>query len=232
MASPQTDNGYTRIANELMEAFARAPSMGSESFQVLMFVLRYTYGFQRKSAQLSKSFIAKGTGLRVSGVSRALKRLVSKRILAREKSTVSFNKNYEQWLVSKRRQSPIGDTSSPQSETTASPQSETQERKIHKEKLKKPERASIDAPEINQIIEKFSTINPGINYGNKTERTSAKWLVDTYGLDGTLDYIDYAISISSEKYAPIITTPYQLRAKLGELKIFYDKKTKSRVTIV
>ncbi len=102
MASPQTENGYTRIANELLEALAKHRSLGSEAFQVLMMVFRYTYGFNRKEGLLTVSFIVVGTGLKQPNVNRAIERLISKRIIKREKSTIGFNKNYDEWAISKR----------------------------------------------------------------------------------------------------------------------------------
>lgn len=110
MASPQLENGYAQISNEILEAFARYPSLGSEAFQVLALVLRYTYGFHRKSAELSISFIAKGTGMKRANVVRATERLVSKRILVHEKSALSLNKNHDEWVVSKRIPSIQSDT--------------------------------------------------------------------------------------------------------------------------
>lgn len=102
MASPQKENGYTSIANELMEAFARTPSIGSEAFQVLMLLLRRSYGFQKKDAEMSISFIAQGTGMKRRCASRAIERLVSKRLIVRAGSIVAINKNYDEWVVSKR----------------------------------------------------------------------------------------------------------------------------------
>lgn len=102
MASPQKENGYTSIANELMEAFARTPSIGSEAIQVLILLLRRSYGFQRKDAEMSISFIEQGTGMKRANAVRAVKRLVSKRILVHVGSSMSINKNYDTWVVSKR----------------------------------------------------------------------------------------------------------------------------------
>ena len=89
-----------------------------------------------------------------------------------------------------------------------------------------------ESNDISKIIEMFSEVNPGINYGNKTERSSALWLVNKYGLNLTERFVKYALSIRSERYAPVITTPYQLKIKIGELKVFYEKNNKSSLTIV
>src|SRR5690348_18119569 len=63
---PYTTLFRSRIANEVMEAFAKVPSLGSEAFQVLMLVLRRSYGFQKKDAEMTISFICRGTGDRKS----------------------------------------------------------------------------------------------------------------------------------------------------------------------
>lgn len=110
MSAPQLEDGYTKIANEILEAFARTPSLGSEAFQVLMLVLRRSYGFHRKDAEMTISFICKGTGLKHRSACRAVERLVSKRLIVRQESIVKFNKNYDEWVVSKRLTSVQTDT--------------------------------------------------------------------------------------------------------------------------
>lgn len=44
MASPQLENGYTTIANELAEIYAELPLAGGD-FRVLWVILRETYGY-------------------------------------------------------------------------------------------------------------------------------------------------------------------------------------------
>ena len=55
MANPQLENGYTRIANEILEAMAKV-KLSPTQYRVLFVVWRYTYGFSRKSADLSLTF--------------------------------------------------------------------------------------------------------------------------------------------------------------------------------
>jgi CheY-like chemotaxis protein len=78
--------------------------------------------------------------------------------------------------------------------------------------------------EINLVIEEFTKINPSMNFGNKTERKAVEWLLSKYGFDKTIKTIKYAISIQGEKYAPIITTPYQLKTNLSKLMIYYKRE--------
>lgn len=46
MASPQLEDGYTRIANELMEALYRTKLSG-QRLRILMYVMRESYGYRR-----------------------------------------------------------------------------------------------------------------------------------------------------------------------------------------
>lgn len=108
MASPQTENGYTRIANELMEVIPLYKFNGTQ-FRILFVVLRYTYGFQRKSHDLSLTFIAENTGIHKQQIKRELDMLIKSKVLT-EKSPPTFNKprsiqlnkNYKEWLISRQ----------------------------------------------------------------------------------------------------------------------------------
>lgn len=108
MANPQLENGYTRIANELIDAIGQMDLNGAE-LKVLLCVLRYTYGFQRKSHKLSASFISKWGNCSDRTVKRALKRLIVLNILTvvneGQKGVVSvleLNKNFDLWGTSDR----------------------------------------------------------------------------------------------------------------------------------
>lgn len=74
MASPQLEDGYTRIANELLEATARFPFNGSQ-LRMVLFLWRKTYGFQKKEDRISISQWVEGTGLNPRTVSKELARL-------------------------------------------------------------------------------------------------------------------------------------------------------------
>ena len=105
MANPQIENGYTAIANEILDHLYKQSLNGTE-LKVVMCILRYTFGFRRKSHKLSASFIAKWGSCDVSSVKRALKHLRAMRIVIcinDEKGGVTaelkFNKNYDQWKL-------------------------------------------------------------------------------------------------------------------------------------
>jgi phage replication O-like protein O len=107
MANPQPDQ-FTRISNELMEAIPMFKFNGTQ-LRILLVVLRYTYGFQRKSCELSLSFISNSTGAHKQQIKRELDILIQTKVLI-EKSeptfnrsrVIEFNKNYDEWLISRQ----------------------------------------------------------------------------------------------------------------------------------
>lgn len=105
MANPQKENGYTAISNEIMEALAKTRISG-EARQVLDFILRKTYGFNKKEDRISLSQFYLGTGLKIPNVCRALNHLLSMNLIIKSDSIKGvkyrFNKNFEEWrLLSK-----------------------------------------------------------------------------------------------------------------------------------
>lgn len=105
MASPQKENGYTAIANELLEAMAKAPLNGTQ-FRVLTIIIRQTYGYKRKEHSISESFLAKATGIHDKQISREIKKLIELNVLTViQKATytapriLALNKNWEEWIL-------------------------------------------------------------------------------------------------------------------------------------
>lgn len=106
MASPQKENGYTTIANELLEAICRHkfPENSGSHIRILLFILRKTYGYGKKTDAISLTQIERGTGLARSTVCRALQWLVAHLLLVAGEETkkgvvYGINKDYDQWLV-------------------------------------------------------------------------------------------------------------------------------------
>ena len=99
----QIENGnFTRIHNDIVERLAQTDLSGSE-FRCLWFLLRKTYGFQKKEDDISYSQFAEGTGLDRRNVMRSLDKLVQRGIVYRKENgnnrpqTWGFNKYFEQW---------------------------------------------------------------------------------------------------------------------------------------
>ncbi len=117
MASPQIENGFTRIANEILEHLT-LPGINGSEYRVAIFVLRKTYGFGKKKDRISLTQFQKGTAMNRAHAVRTIKSLVDKRILLKEKGSYLFNKNWEDWVVHKG-------VPSTQMDTTASTQKDT-----------------------------------------------------------------------------------------------------------
>lgn len=96
MASPQVENGYTQIANELLEKLGSFSFLGSE-FQVIFCVIRKTYGFHKKEDIISLTQFEKFTGLSRPTVVSVLKNLTGNRVLIKNKNLWSLNKDWEKW---------------------------------------------------------------------------------------------------------------------------------------
>lgn len=103
MASPQKENGYTSIANELLEQLYRRRFSASQ-LKILLLVIRFTYGFNRKTAALSNTFIANGTGMHEITVSKEVGTLLRDNVLKLHKKptfhnsrVIGINKDYESW---------------------------------------------------------------------------------------------------------------------------------------
>ena len=151
MANPQKENGYTGIANELVKAIY-STNFNATQLRIILFVMRYTYGFSRKSHAMSISFITKGTGISRRYISQELGKLIECNVIqvinehtTTESRVISINKNFDQWsgyrTILPQVNNPSTDeqlstTTGEQSFTTTDEQLFHQERK-NKENIKK-----------------------------------------------------------------------------------------------
>ncbi|SNZ14521.1 phage replication protein O [Terribacillus aidingensis] len=102
MAKPQRENGYTGIANEIMQEIAKVNLNGTQ-FRLVIVIWRYTYGFQRKMYPMSVRFLAEHTDAGRTQVSRELDVLIARNIVITGEANskgrhIGFNKDYTSWL--------------------------------------------------------------------------------------------------------------------------------------
>ena len=98
MASPQVENGYTHIANELLEALAKINLCAYER-RVLLVIVRKTYGWHKSNDWISLSQLAMGTGIRKAHVCRTINSLKARNIIRKGKNKhVGLQKDYEKWV--------------------------------------------------------------------------------------------------------------------------------------
>jgi len=100
MANPQKENGYTSIANEILEHLAMMRING-EARQVLDVILRKTYGFGKKADKISLSQFCLYTKRSKPAVIRAIRKLQTYNLIIIKKDNdiniYQFNKDFDSW---------------------------------------------------------------------------------------------------------------------------------------
>jgi len=98
MANPQKENGRTEIANEILEKFCRFRIPG-EVMQVVMVIIRKTYGWHKKTDQISYSQFSQMTGLSKSNVARALSKASTHCLIYKDRTgKYGFQKDFDGWI--------------------------------------------------------------------------------------------------------------------------------------
>ncbi len=96
MANPQVEDGYTPIANDLLEAMIRA-DLNQREWVLIMTIIRATYGWQEKVTTVPRLELFRRAGLDRSHGYRALKHLKDRRVLHEIDGGIGIQKDYEQW---------------------------------------------------------------------------------------------------------------------------------------
>ena len=169
MASPQLENGYTTIANEILEVLMGI-KINATQYKIMICLIRNTYGWNKKSGPLSVSYIAKATNLNDRQVRRELTALIdTKMVKVTKKQTATnprelgINKNYEEWKDYKPR---LGQGTKKTEGTTETPGPHGQERTTRTPQEKPKEGPTELSEEMNEWILK--------NYPGITKRLEAK----------------------------------------------------------
>lgn len=92
----ELEDGYTRIANELLEAVMLA-GMTQHQLLVFMAVMRKTYGFNKKVDWVSNEQLSQLTGMLPHKCSAAKSALVKRNILTQEGRQTGINKELSEW---------------------------------------------------------------------------------------------------------------------------------------
>lgn len=105
---PQLEDGYTRIANEILEKIGRCNLNGTQR-GIIDQIWRNTYGYGRKDAALSISYIARALEKAKSQVDRELSALIERNIIVvvstdggSRSRVLRFNKDYSTWQSERR----------------------------------------------------------------------------------------------------------------------------------
>lgn len=230
MANPQLENGFTRIAHDILEALARTRIPG-EARQVLDVILRKTYGYQKKADQIALSQFTLATGLKKPKVCRSISKLVSMNLISvtqkgNDGNLYTVNKDFEKWKSLPKKVTIItkkGNQTYPKKGTTIDT---TKDKRYKKQKpaKKTPEtfKTKLSPDMWQELFDCFKPINPAYDelFRNTTQRKALNYLVDKYSYDKMLNMLRALPEIVMRKAAPRISTPYELKMKLGHLLLF------------
>ncbi|MCM3632894.1 replication protein [Paenibacillus camelliae] len=107
MAKPQKENGFTPIANEILDQIVLYPFNASQ-LKIIIKIWRMTYGYSRKDHELAVSWLQKATGLSDRTIKKEIASLIKAKVLVvtqNETSTtarkLAFNKDYDSWNFTK-----------------------------------------------------------------------------------------------------------------------------------
>jgi len=104
MASPQVKNGYFLVSIEFFEELCKA-HINRESRQMLDVIIRQTWGYHRKTAEIPTLLFEKLTGLGRQAIHKARKKLLDLNIITitqkgnSQVKTYCIQKDYEKWQV-------------------------------------------------------------------------------------------------------------------------------------
>ncbi len=100
-ASPQLEDGYTRIANELLKAIWSMP-FTHQQHKVVFAIIQKTYGFNKKEDDVSASQLGDFCAMKRENVTRTLNELVKMNVITKKPgvygSVVGVQKDYKKWV--------------------------------------------------------------------------------------------------------------------------------------
>ena len=108
MASPQLENGYLKIANEIMDALIKNNLSGQE-VRAILFVIRKTYGFNKKEDYIALRQFWEILGISKTRASQVVNSLGLMKILTVTENLNGkvkkylFNKDFDKWVIPLRK---------------------------------------------------------------------------------------------------------------------------------
>lgn len=103
--SPQTEDGYTMLANELFDAIGKAKLTHAQQ-SVLLAIIRKTYGFKKKEDDISASQIGEWCGMARTHVTSTLNELARMNVITKRPgvygSIIGVQKDYSKWEITGR----------------------------------------------------------------------------------------------------------------------------------
>ncbi len=98
--NPQLEDGFVKIANELLEALTKAMASGlitAREGALINYIIRYTYGFNKPNGYFRNKEISENLNWKTYWTSFVVTSLVRKNIIIKEGNNLRINKHYKEW---------------------------------------------------------------------------------------------------------------------------------------
>lgn len=178
MASPQLEDGYIRIANELMEAILGFGFTHRE-VMVLFAIIRKTYGYGKKKDDISASQLGELCGIARQHVTTTLNTLAQGNVITKEKgqfgSIIGVQKNYKKWIGSARLKEM---SASPESGQVGSPNlghGSPESGHVPNQDACSPKSGQVDSPTVGHTKDNLPKDNP-TKKSAREEITFKQWM--------------------------------------------------------
>ncbi len=239
----------------IINGFAHTLS-GSE-FKVLWYILRHTFGWNKTTDKLSLSQICNGikkkdgeqldygTGLSRPWVVKALEALSKRKFISIKKMQGKPNEitlnitSKENYLVKKINHTSKETLPVASKETLLTIYNNTITNTNNNISSQSEDGEIVSNKEISLLIDLFKPINPDYKklFAIPSQRKSIARLAEKYGFTKMESMLKRLPDLVSQRYAPMITTPYQLEKKFAELVLFAKRQKggangKSNLTII
>jgi len=156
--------------------------------------------------------LSRDTGMSVRSIVRATDELIEAGILEKEVRSGKDRTKSNNYFVLYG-----GDTNEPVKKKSK-PKPEPVQAEVVEEK--------VAGADINKLIDAFVDVNPSFNrlYKMKGQRDACRRLIEQHGLEKMVATAHFLPKSNTNRFAPTITTPYELEMNLGKLVAWGEKQ--------
>lgn len=90
------------------------------------------------------------------------------------------------------------------------------------EDLEKENKKKVENEGIKKLLSIFNDYNKSVGYANKGHRKVLADMLKVMSLEKAIEYVEYVISIQGEEFAPLISTPMELKYKQDKVQRYIE----------
>lgn len=178
MASPQLEDGFIRIANELMEAILGFGFTHRE-VMVLFSIIRKTYGFGKKTDDISASQLGEICKIPRQHITTTLNALAQRNVITKESgrfgSIIGIQKNHKKWVGATTTKTPMDSPELGQDDSPKSGQGCPESGHVPNQDRGCPESGQFDSPKSGHTKDNLTKDNLQ-KKGAREDRTFKQWM--------------------------------------------------------